>query len=164
MAIYLVSITDGYIIINKPKKWPPPFHCAKVYHILQYILILQSPPLMDILYWFMMFGCSIFTLHFSRWQQCLTCWIDCLPVKVEITFTTFIIFPTYCSDDRGHISNHIWRFTLLFIQFYHISQWTIFHSVCSHCSCCSNSHCTQVPQQSCPCKNNCPWHCDNWSS
>ena len=64
----------------------------------------------------------------------------------------FIIFPTYCSHVWGHVSNHIWWPTLLFIRFYHISQWSIFHLVCSHVSCCSNSHCTQVPQQSWACK------------
>ena len=64
----------------------------------------------------------------------------------------FITFPTYYSDVRGHISNLISWSTLLFVQFYYILQWSIFHSVCSQCSCCSNSHCTQVPQESWPCK------------
>ena len=64
----------------------------------------------------------------------------------------FIIFATYCSDVQGLISNDIWWSTLLFVNFYYISQWSIFHSVCSHRSCCSNSYCAQVPQQSWACK------------
>ena len=33
----------------------------------------------------------------------------------------------YSSDVRGHISNHIWWSTLLFVHFYHILQQSIFH-------------------------------------
>ena len=64
----------------------------------------------------------------------------------------FIIFPTVCRDIREHISNHIYLSTFFIVHFNHIIQWKIFHSVWSHCSCCSNSHCTQVPQQNCACK------------
>ena len=38
LVIYLVSIIDGHIN-NKSKKWSPPFLCAYVKHIRQYILI-----------------------------------------------------------------------------------------------------------------------------
>ena len=31
-------------------------------------------------------------------------------------------------------------------------KWSISHSVCSHRSCCRNSHCAHVPQQSWACK------------
>ena len=69
-----------------------------------------------------------------------------------IQYLLFIIFPPYCSEVRGHISNHIWWSTFLFVCFYHISQCIIFCSVCSHRSYCSNSPCAQVPQQSWACK------------
>ena len=66
----------------------------------------------------------------------------------------FIIFPTYCSNVQGHISNNISWSTFLSVHFYHILQWSIFHLVCSDRSCCSNSHCAQGPQQNWPCKIN----------
>ena len=65
--------------------------------------------------------------------------------KVGITFMTFqrtaVVFKdrSVTTTDDPHFS--------LFI-FYHILQWNIFHLAYSHCSCCSNSHCTQVHKQS----------------
>ena len=44
-------------------------------------------------------------------------------------------------------------------HFDHILQWSIFHLVCFHRSCCSNSHCAQVPHNNC---NNFPWQYDGW--
>ena len=45
------------------------------------------------------------------------------------------IFPRYCSDIQGHSSNHIWWSTLLFVHFYIIPKWSIFHLVCFQRSC-----------------------------
>ena len=129
MPLYLVSIIGGDIN-NKSKKWPPLFLFAYVNHIRLYILIhaINSP--MDILCWFMIFGSSIFTFRFFT----MTITIDLLNglfhSKGGNRIHDFIIFPTYCSDVSGHISNHIWWSTLLFVHFCHISQYRIFYSVC----------------------------------
>ena len=45
---------------------------------------------MDILHWFMMFGCSIIILHFSWWQRRLVFWIGYLSLKIEIPSTTLL--------------------------------------------------------------------------
>ena len=143
MAIYLVSITDDHIN-NKSKKWPPPFLCVRVNHIRRYIhghiILIWNVSLVNIHFLFF-----TMTVRFDLYNWLLT-------GKYGNRIHDFMIFPPYCSDVRQHISNHIWWSLLLFVHFNHIPQWNIFHLVCSHCSCCSNSHCAQVPQQSWACK------------
>ena len=115
-------------------------------HISQYILIHAINSLHGHI--ILVYDVWLFNIH-SRFFT-MTIMLDLL----NLLFTSkrgnriqdFVIFPRCCSDVRGHITNHTWWSTLLFVHFYHISQWSIFYSVCSHRSCCSNSHCAEVPQ------------------
>ena len=109
------------------------------YHLFVHISIIytnlfwsmESTLPTGILNWLVMLGCSIFplfstitiTFDFSNWL---------FTNKGESYIHGFSIFPTDCSDIWRLISNHICWSKLLFAHFYHISQGSIFHLVCSH--------------------------------
>ena len=122
------------------------FSMRKLYthHIRWYILIhaINSPQTKFYIgLWYLVIQYSLSDFHNGN---------NVSPVDLLVyhTFTTLLSFQRTAvmfedtsvttSDDPFH--------------FYHILKWNTFHSVCSHHSCCSSSHCDHVSHQSWACK------------